>query len=245
MRAHLLLSLGALLMLTSAYVLHSFSWHETGEVEIGSNEELRKEFPVHEGETLFVSVSPIARLQAGEQTNFKAYHLIISDDQGNVPKDAILTKHSGYAFSPRKKTVYTVYLRTLDQSQVLFSYELQKYREWREVLGFAFVAGMLLACACLLVLSRGVVALAFALYGFTLGVWSCSEWPAEGLSLLLNIPGVLLGDAIYGMVTPNTGVAPHYIAPLLLRIPYVYVLSSLLFWTLLGYVLHAIFKRSP
>ncbi|RJQ39671.1 MAG: hypothetical protein C4555_02660 [Dehalococcoidia bacterium] len=58
---------------------------------------------------------------------------------------------------------------------------------------------------------------------------------------LLNIPGTLLGDAVYGISIrlfgdPHSSQA-HYTIPWLLRIPQVYVPASVVFWGLVGTLL--------
>ena len=55
---------------------------------------------------------------------------------------------------------------------------------------------------------------------------------------LLNIPGTLLGDAVYDLSIrligdPHSSQA-HYTIPWLFRIPQVYVPASILFWGLVG-----------
>ena len=92
--------------------------------------------------------------------------------------------------------------------------------------------------------SRGAlgrrILLAFLLYGLVVGPWSvwwsgtpvCSIIPA-------NIPGVLLGDWIYELSVRRLS-RP---LPTALRVPYVYVPSSALFWTLLGVALQLLQDR--
>jgi len=63
---------------------------------------------------------------------------------------------------------------------------------------------------------------------------------------LLNIPGTLLGDAIYGLSIrfigdPHSAQA-HYTIPWLFRIPQVYVPASILFWGIIG-MIFAIFLK--
>ncbi len=84
------------------------------------------------------------------------------------------------------------------------------------------------------------ILLAFLLYGLVVGPWSvwwsgtpvCSIIPA-------NIPGVLLGDWIYELSVRRLS-RP---LPTALRVPYVYVPSSALFWTLLGAALQLLQDR--
>ena len=82
--------------------------------------------------------------------------------------------------------------------------------------------------------------LAFLLYGLVVGPWSVwwSGTPVCSI-ILANIPGVLLGDWIYELSVRRLS-RP---LPTALRVPYVYVPSSALFWTLLGVALQLLHDR--
>jgi len=63
---------------------------------------------------------------------------------------------------------------------------------------------------------------------------------------LLNVPGTILGDAIYSLSIrfigdPSSSQA-HSTIPWLLRVPQVYVPASILFWGMLGTLFATFFK---
>ncbi len=85
---------------------------------------------------------------------------------------------------------------------------------------------------------KRIVLIGFVLYGIAVGF--ISVWFRQNTDsvFLLNIPGTLLGDAVYGLSIrflgdPHSSQA-HFTTPWLFRIPQVYVPASILFWGLLG-----------
>ena len=88
--------------------------------------------------------------------------------------------------------------------------------------------------------------LGFIIYGTVVGF--ISVWFRQNTDsvFLLNIPGTLLGDAVYGLSIrffgdPHSSQA-HFTIPWLFRIPQVYVPTSILLWGLIG-TLFAVFLK--
>lgn len=88
---------------------------------------------------------------------------------------------------------------------------------------------------------KGLIFLGFVAFGVATGF--IAVWFREHTDslFLLNIPGTLLGDAVYRQSIrlfgdPHSPQA-HYTIPWLLRIPQVYVPASLVFWGLIGALL--------
>ncbi|MDP2744760.1 MAG: hypothetical protein Q8P00_06825 [Dehalococcoidia bacterium] len=95
------------------------------------------------------------------------------------------------------------------------------------------------------------VVLAFLALGIVAGLVSYSTWPND-ISVIFNIPGALTGDKLYRwsillLGDPSSSQA-HFTIPWILRIPQVYVLSSVIAWLLLGLIVrlayHAFRRRA-
>ena len=86
----------------------------------------------------------------------------------------------------------------------------------------------------------------FIVFGTTVGFISVWYRQHTDMLFLLNIPGTLLGDAVYGLSIrffgdPHSSQA-HYTIPWLFRIPQVYVPASIFFWGLVGTICAALLK---
>ena len=88
---------------------------------------------------------------------------------------------------------------------------------------------------------KRIILIGFILYGIAVGF--ISVWFRQNTDsvFLLNIPGTLLGDAVYGfsinfLGDPHSSQA-HFTIPWILRIPQVYVPVSIFFWGLLSAVI--------
>jgi len=86
----------------------------------------------------------------------------------------------------------------------------------------------------------------FIIYGIAVGFISVWFRQHTDTLFLLNVPGTLLGDAVYGLSIrffgdPHSSQA-HYTIPWLFRIPQVYVPTSVFFWGLLG-TIFAVFLK--
>jgi len=91
-----------------------------------------------------------------------------------------------------------------------------------------------------------VVCVAFLLYGVVLGALTMDSWTERNgetspLLLLLNAPGVVLGDEAYvrsiDLIGDPHSACAHCTIPRVLRVPYVYVASSVLTWGVVGMLL--------
>ena len=106
--------------------------------------------------------------------------------------------------------------------------------------------GIVLLFRRLDVLPRTRVLAGFMVAGAVGGLVAAWVWPAD-LAVLLDLPGVLLGDLVYnGSIRffgdPSSSQA-HFSIPWLLRVPQVYVLVSTLFWGFVGLVVQAVVNR--
>jgi len=93
---------------------------------------------------------------------------------------------------------------------------------------------------------KKVIITGFLIFGIAAGLIAIWFREHTDMVFLLNIPGTLLGDAIYGLSIriigdPHSAQA-HYTIPWLFRIPQVYVPASILFWGLIG-TLSAVFLK--
>jgi len=87
----------------------------------------------------------------------------------------------------------------------------------------------------------------FLVYGLVVGLLNSWWWGFSDDVFLLNVPGVLLGDVVYNLSIEYLGnpysEQAHYTIPWVLRVPQVYVPVSLVFWGLVGMVVHVIYVR--
>lgn len=94
---------------------------------------------------------------------------------------------------------------------------------------------------------RSRVVAGFLVYGLVVGLLSSWRWGFSDNIFLLNVPGVLLGDVVYNLSIEYLGnpysAQAHYTIPWFLRIPQVYVPVSLVFWGLIGSVVHVVYVR--
>jgi hypothetical protein len=85
---------------------------------------------------------------------------------------------------------------------------------------------------------KKVIIAGFLIYGIAVGFTAVWFRQHTDSVFLLNIPGTLLGDAAYNLSIrffgdPHSSQA-HITIPWLLRIPQVYIPSSIFFWGILG-----------
>ncbi|MCE2505115.1 MAG: hypothetical protein J4F36_01295 [Nitrosopumilaceae archaeon] len=99
------------------------------------------------------------------------------------------------------------------------------------------------------IISTGIGKIFFIIlaYGIFAGLFLGITWPDEGIQILLNVPGMLLGDQMHltsvDMIGDPTSSDAFHTVPLILRQPYVYLLSSILFWGLLGFGIQCLIRR--
>jgi hypothetical protein len=95
-------------------------------------------------------------------------------------------------------------------------------------------------------LPRTRVLVGFLVAGAVAGLVAMVVWPAE-VAVLLNLPGVLLGDVVYrgaiGLFGDPSSPQAHFTIPWLLRVPQVYVPVSVLVWGLVGCVVQVAVNR--
>jgi len=95
-------------------------------------------------------------------------------------------------------------------------------------------------------MKKAIIMIGFIIYGIAVGFIAVWFRQNTDTVFLLNIPGTLLGDAVYGLSIrffgdPHSSQA-HYTIPWLFRIPQVYVPISVLFWGLLGTIFTVLLK---
>jgi len=95
-------------------------------------------------------------------------------------------------------------------------------------------------------MKKAIIMIGFVIYGIAVGFIAVWFRQNTDTVFLLNIPGTLLGDAVYGLSIrffgdPHSSQA-HYTIPWLFRIPQVYVPISVLFWGLLGTIFTVLLK---
>ena len=91
-----------------------------------------------------------------------------------------------------------------------------------------------------------LIIMGFIIYGTAVGLIAVWFDQHTDMLFLLNIPGTLLGDVVYGLSIrlfgdPHSSQA-HYTIPWLFRIPQVYVPVSIFFWGLVGTIFMAFLK---
>ncbi len=82
--------------------------------------------------------------------------------------------------------------------------------------------------------------------GLVAGCLAVLIWPADSV-ILVNLPGVLLGDLVYHtsihLVGDPSSSQAHYTIPWLLRVPQVYLLVSVVLWGLVGGIVQMFASR--
>jgi len=86
----------------------------------------------------------------------------------------------------------------------------------------------------------------FLVAGVVAGLAAMLAWPADA-AVLLNLPGVLLGDLAYtwsiSLFGEPSSAQAHYTIPWLLRVPQAYVLVSVLVYGLVGAIVQVVLNR--
>lgn len=94
--------------------------------------------------------------------------------------------------------------------------------------------------------SKKVILLGFLVFGTAIGFFTAWLWPADS-SFYFNVFGALLGDQVYNLSIQYFGdiISPqaHYTIPWILRIPQVYVITSIVLYGLVGLLLQLIYNR--
>jgi len=95
-------------------------------------------------------------------------------------------------------------------------------------------------------MSKKIFILSFLFYGAVVGFISAQLWQVSDAPFLFNIPGVLIGDIVYGFLinllgNPYSSQA-HFTIPWILRIPQVYVPVSIIFWGVIGLIIQLVYN---
>ncbi len=94
--------------------------------------------------------------------------------------------------------------------------------------------------------SKKVILLGFLVFGTAIGFFTAWLWPADS-SFYFNVFGALLGDQVYNLSIQYFGdiISPqaHYTIPWILRIPQVYVITSIVLYGSVGLLLQLIYNR--
>lgn len=89
--------------------------------------------------------------------------------------------------------------------------------------------------------------ISFLIYGCLVGFLSCWWRMVSDAIFIFNLPGIMLGDELYNLAisyfgNPNSSQA-HYTIPWGWRIPQIYVLTSLIFWGIVGWLSQLIHRK--
>ena len=94
---------------------------------------------------------------------------------------------------------------------------------------------------------RSKFVVGFTLYGLVVGFLSVWWWSISDNLFLLNIPGMILGDAVYGFSIQVFGdpfsSQAHFSIPWVLRVPQSYVSVSVVFWFFFGLIIQRLYVR--
>jgi hypothetical protein len=89
------------------------------------------------------------------------------------------------------------------------------------------------------------ISLSFLLFGAVTGFLVAWAWPGD-LAVIINYVTAFLGDEVYRLSLMYLGDASspqaHYTIPWILRIPQVYVVVSIVVWSLIGSVIQFVYN---
>ena len=108
------------------------------------------------------------------------------------------------------------------------------------------ILGLVMAFRKMQVSSKKIIRLGFLVFGTVIGFLTAWAWPADS-SFYFNAFGALLGDQVYNLSIRYFGdiISPqaHYTIPWILRVPQVYVITSIVVYGLVGLVLQLVYNR--
>jgi disulfide bond formation protein DsbB len=108
------------------------------------------------------------------------------------------------------------------------------------------ILGLVIVFRKMQVPPKKVVLVGFLVFGTAVGFFTAWLWPADS-SFYFNVFGALLGDRVYDLSIQHFGdiISPqaHYTIPWVLRIPQVYVITSIVVYALLGLLLQLVYNR--
>lgn len=91
-----------------------------------------------------------------------------------------------------------------------------------------------------------VVVLSLLIFAIAVGFASIGTWTKD-ISVLLNLPAVIVGDIVYQWSILVFGDASsfqaHYTIPWILRVPQVYMLTSIVLWGVVGFLVQLVYNK--
>ncbi len=108
------------------------------------------------------------------------------------------------------------------------------------------ILGLVMAFRKMQIPSKKAILLGFLTFGTAIGFLTAWAWPADS-SFYFNVLPALLGDQVYNLSIQHFGdiISPqaHYTIPWILRIPQVYVITSIVLCGLVGLLIQLIYNR--
>ena len=108
------------------------------------------------------------------------------------------------------------------------------------------ILGLVMAFRKMQIPSKKAIILGFLVFGTVIGFLTAWAWPADS-SFYFNVFGALLGDQVYNLSIQYFGdiISPqaHYTIPWILRIPQVYVITSIVLYGSVGLLLQLAYNR--
>ncbi len=107
------------------------------------------------------------------------------------------------------------------------------------------ILGLIVVFRKMQIASKKAILLAFLVFGTVMGFFTAWLWPADSSSYFNFFPAVL-GDQVYNLSIQHFGdiISPqaHYTIPWILRVPQVYVITSIIAYGLIGLLLQLIYN---
>jgi hypothetical protein len=108
------------------------------------------------------------------------------------------------------------------------------------------ILGLVMVFRKMQVPPKKVVLVGFLVFGTAIGFFTAWLWPADS-SFYFNVFGALLGDQVYDLsiqhfrdiISPQA----HYTIPWVLRIPQVYVITSIVLYGSVGLLFQLVYNR--
>ena len=108
------------------------------------------------------------------------------------------------------------------------------------------ILGLVIVFRKMQVSPRKVVLVGFLVFGTAIGFFTATLWPADS-SFYFNVFGALFGDQVYDLSIRCFGdiisSQAHYTIPWILRIPQVYVVTSIVSYGAVGLLLQLVYNR--
>ncbi len=108
------------------------------------------------------------------------------------------------------------------------------------------ILGLIVVFRKMQIPSKRAILVGFLVFGTAMGFFTAWLWPADSSSYF-NVFPALLGDQVYNLSIRYFGdtISPqaHYTIPWILRIPQVYVISSIVLYGSAGLLLQLVYNR--